>query len=37
VLEHALDDEMLAKLEQDFISMGIKIDVPESVHPILSN
>lgn len=32
--EHALDDDLLAQLEKDAMSMGDSIDIPKSVHPI---
>lgn len=32
--EHALDDELLAMLEKDAMSMGDDIDLPNSIHPI---
>ncbi|MCU0718848.1 MAG: metal ABC transporter permease [Pirellula sp.] len=33
-LEHDLDDDMLAALEQEFLAQGQAIEIPESVHPI---
>jgi manganese/zinc/iron transport system permease protein len=33
--EHALDDDLLARLEKDAIVMGESIELPKSVHPIL--
>jgi manganese/zinc/iron transport system permease protein len=33
-LEHALDDDLLARLEREFLVQGKAIDLPESVHPI---
>jgi manganese/zinc/iron transport system permease protein len=33
-LEHDLDDDMLAALEQEFLTQGQAIEIPESVHPI---
>ncbi|MFN7844558.1 MAG: iron chelate uptake ABC transporter family permease subunit [Pirellula sp.] len=33
-LEHDLDDDMLAALEQEFFAQGQAIQIPESVHPI---
>jgi len=32
--EHALDDELLARLERDAIDLGNRIDLPPSIHPV---
>jgi Mn-dependent DtxR family transcriptional regulator len=32
--EHALDDELLARLERDALDEGSRVDVPPSIHPV---
>jgi Mn-dependent DtxR family transcriptional regulator len=32
--EHALDDELLAKLERDALDTGREIEPPPSIHPV---
>ena len=32
--EHALDDELLARLERDALDVGSRIDPPPSIHPV---
>ena len=32
--EHALDDELLARLERDAMDLGNRIDLPPSIHPV---
>lgn len=32
--EHALDDELLARLERDAMDVGSRIDPPPSIHPV---
>lgn len=32
--EHALDDELLAKLERDALEIGRPVDLPPSIHPV---
>ncbi len=32
--EHALDDELLARLERDAMELGNRVDLPPSIHPV---